>query len=90
MRNHILLTPNTEEETTTPLALKKTDATEATPLEHTAERTSSTTLNHVRGPSAGVEIDEMKAERQNLVARLQKLNRNIADAELVVLMAAAV
>ncbi len=69
-----------------PLALTKSDPNPAA-RQHTAAPTGSTTLNHVRGPSAIDELADMKAERAALVAKVQKLNREIPDAELLQLMA---
>ena len=59
------------------------------PARHTAPRSSSTTLNHVRGPSAAAELEQMKAQRAELVARLKTLNAEIAEAELIELVASA-
>lgn len=77
--SHILLQPKVD----MPLALAK----EGTEVYHTAGRTSSTSLNHVRGPSSAAELDGMKEQRAALVLKLQTLNREIADLELLAMIA---
>jgi len=60
------------------------------PSRHTAASTSSTTLNHLRGPSAAEELVDMKDKRSALIDRLRKLNNEIADAELALLVGGAI
>jgi len=72
-KNSVLLTPTTTAET----------------ARHTAAPTGSITLNHVRGPGALEELEAMRAKRADLVAKLQKISREIADAELLQLVSAA-
>lgn len=62
--------------------------TSAEPSRHTAAPTASTTLNHLRGPSAAEELVEMKDKRDALIQRLQKLHAEISDAELALLVVA--
>ena len=62
-------------------------ATSSTTLHHAAARTSSTTLNHLRGPSAAVELEEMKERRAKLVGEVRRLSAEIADVELQLMLA---